>query len=144
MTLTTYDVDPETGCWIWNRMIRADGYGRLSGNLGRKLGTYSAHRAMYQQEVGPIPEGKHLHHTCSHRACVNPDHLLPISQADHNRMHAIGGSTAWLPRTPRELEDRVLELRNVKLSYKQIAEITGLHFTTVGVIIRRRAKNDRP
>lgn len=144
MSLTSYDVDENTGCWIWNRMIRADGYGRLSGHLGRKLGTYSAHRAMYEQEVGPIPDGKHLHHTCEHRSCVNPAHLQPMTQSEHNKMHAYVGGGPWRPRTEREVEDRVLELRGVDLSYKQIAAITGLHFTTVGVIIRRRAKNDRP
>jgi hypothetical protein len=38
-----------------------------------------AHRAVWEQYVGPIPEGKDLHHKCGLKHCVNPDHLEPVT-----------------------------------------------------------------
>lgn len=40
-----------------------------------------AHRAMYEQEVGPIPEGLTLDHLCRQPACMRPDHLEPVTHA---------------------------------------------------------------
>jgi hypothetical protein len=40
-----------------------------------------AHRAMYEQEVGPIPDGFTIDHLCSERACMNPAHLEAVSMA---------------------------------------------------------------
>lgn len=79
-----YAVDPDTGCWIWQRTIKAQGYGALQRD-GREL---SAHRFYYEQHVGPIPAGTHLHHLCHVRACVNPAHLEPVTAGTHVRLHA--------------------------------------------------------
>lgn len=53
------------------------GYGvvRLGGR------TLYAHRAIYEQEVGPIPDGFTIDHLCRVRACMNPAHLEPTSMA---------------------------------------------------------------
>lgn len=40
-----------------------------------------AHRAMYEQEVGPITEGLELDHLCRQTMCVNPSHLEPVTHA---------------------------------------------------------------
>lgn len=41
-----------------------------------------AHRAVYIQLRGD-PGDKDLHHRCRNKACVNPDHLEPVSRKDH-------------------------------------------------------------
>jgi hypothetical protein len=38
--------------------------------------------------VDEIPEGMQLHHRCRQIACVNPDHLTPVSDADHRAIDA--------------------------------------------------------
>src|SRR4051812_34437471 len=43
----------ETPCWIWNGAPRRGGYCRVKFQGRVQL----PHRAMYEQEVGPIPEG---------------------------------------------------------------------------------------
>jgi hypothetical protein len=63
------------GCWIWLGSNNGQGYGTISIGGKRKM----AHRAVYEDRVGEIPEGLHLDHLCRNPPCVNPDHLEPVS-----------------------------------------------------------------
>ena len=68
-------VEQRRECWVWTASIRPNGYGefRCNGRLTR------AHRFAYEQMVGPVPEGLQLDHLCRNRACVNPEHLEPVT-----------------------------------------------------------------
>jgi hypothetical protein len=64
-----------TPCWIWRWALDKDGYAR-QWNPG---GSNRAHRVFYEEHVGPIPEGMVIDHLCRECACVNPDHLEPVT-----------------------------------------------------------------
>lgn len=65
-----------TPCLVWTR-AKSKGYGHF-GKDGRD---YYAHRVMYEHKHGQVPEGKELDHLCRVRACVNPEHLEPVTRA---------------------------------------------------------------
>lgn len=48
-----------------------------------------AHVFVYETLVGPVPEGKDLNHTCEEPPCINPDHLEPLTRAEHMRLHRL-------------------------------------------------------
>jgi hypothetical protein len=75
-------VDKTPTCWLWTGTLNRHGYGQFSIPGGKHI---LAHRYAYQSLVGPIPEGRVLDHVklrgCTSPACVNPDHLEPVTQA---------------------------------------------------------------
>jgi len=81
-----------TPCWIWQLHINAGGYGMVgvggSGNLAQ------AHRVAWEKANGAVPDGLQLDHLCRHRACVRPDHLEPVTQAENSQRGASARLTA--------------------------------------------------
>lgn len=68
-------VDAAGDCWNWMGWRHA-GY----GGYYRDGRDHRAHRVAYEILVGPIPADLTLDHLCRNRACVNPDHLEPVTQ----------------------------------------------------------------
>lgn len=66
-------------CWIYAGQFNSYGYGVV--NIG--FDKFMAHRAVYETEVGEIPEGLDLDHLCRVRACVNPEHLEPVTRREN-------------------------------------------------------------
>lgn len=74
--------DAATGCWLWNRKRRKDGYGRKSIEHTREI---PAHRWVYERLVGPYADGLELDHLCNNPPCVNPAHLEPVTHSENMR-----------------------------------------------------------
>lgn len=68
-------VDKSGECWEWTASLKPNGYGSFVFE-GR---TWYAHRLAYTLARGEIPHGLQLDHLCRNRACVNPDHLEPVT-----------------------------------------------------------------
>jgi hypothetical protein len=68
------------GCWVWTGTT-SRGYGLVWQDGRRRM----AHRALYEAVVGPLPEDLKLDHLCRNKACINPDHLEPVTEAENIR-----------------------------------------------------------
>lgn len=110
-------------CWIWLGACR-NGYGVI-GLGGGRVGY--CHRLVYEAEIGPIPPGLYVLHSCDVRACVNPDHLFTGSAADNTNDMMTKGRHKNAPLTPRE----VLSLRDQAgtTSYHKLASRFGISRT---------------
>lgn len=69
---------PDT-CWLWLGARTVRGYGHLSWNGRHSL----VHRVVYEEMVGPIPEGLTIDHRCFVIDCCNPDHLEPVTMREN-------------------------------------------------------------
>lgn len=74
-------VNKTDSCWLRTARIERNGYGRFWLD-GRQRG---AHRVSYELHVGPIPAGLVIDHLCRVHACVNPQHLEPVTAAENVR-----------------------------------------------------------
>ena len=76
------DKSAKDGHWLWTGAKDHKGYGYT---LNAKRHRTQAHRAMWEFERGPIPEGYEIDHLCHTPSCVNPDHLRACTPAENQQ-----------------------------------------------------------
>lgn len=96
------------GCWLWTGAT-AKGYGKISRG-GHRGGVMYAHRASWEIQNGPIPDGMAVCHRCDTPLCVRAEHLfLGTPQENANDMKAKGRSPLGSLRTNAKLTEKAVQ-----------------------------------
>lgn len=86
------------GCRIWTSDLTNAGYGELNWKPNGVV-IRGAHRVAYTATNGPIAPGKVIDHLCRVRACVNPDHMEPVTQRENIDRSPIAGGKLNVAKT---------------------------------------------
>lgn len=84
------------GCWQWQGRLR-DGYPAL--RIGAR--ELMAHRLTLEAHLGASLGSQPAHHMCANPACINPDHLQPVT---HRENVAEMLARTYMERRIKELE----------------------------------------
>ena len=83
------------GCKVWtgtktgSKVAGVSVYGVIVADhpsLGGPGGYAQVHRVVWEQEIGPIPDGMTLDHVCENHICVNVKHLQLATRSENTRL----------------------------------------------------------
>jgi len=83
-------------CITTDKVNPVTGYGRRY----YKGKQWRAHRAAWDEEIGPIPEGISVLHHCDNKPCHNVRHLFLGTQKDNMQDMVSKGRHRYVPRKP--------------------------------------------
>jgi hypothetical protein len=87
--MPTVDIEELTDeCVLWPGKL-TEGY----GNVKRDGKTLKAHRAVWIDTHGPIPDGLVVDHICRNRACININHLRLLTREENLRIGVVHNRT---------------------------------------------------
>ena len=133
-------VEKTSDCWLFQGSTAQKGYGsfRFHGKV------YRAHRWIYEQTHGLIPEGMEVKHSCDVRNCVRPEHLTLGSHQQNmaemaERKRSARGEKVNTSKLTEEEVRAIRFLRNAHdYTMKQLATHFKVDSSTICDIVNRK------
>lgn len=145
----------EDDCWEWTASKFVAGYGQLThgDKMGEKF-TLKAHRVSYELNVGEIPDGILVCHTCDNPSCANPKHLFLGTWKDNvqdmiskGRRADTAGEKNGMSKITQEIADKIRKeylmndpdlgrYHRKSLSQAKLGEMYGISQKAVCKILR--------
>lgn len=124
--------EPYSGCWLWIGNINPNGYGKV----WIKPRHHGAHRVMWEQHNGKIPNGLWVLHRCDTPLCVNPNHLFLGTFADNLADRMCKSRTAKGERAGKSklTQAQVLQIKTEAGLHREIAARYGINENQVSRI----------
>ena len=134
------EVRGKDDCWKWKGSRAREEYGNIWG--GKRL--EKAHRVSYKINIGEIPKGMCVCHTCSNPYCVNPNHLWLGTQLDNIRYRGERGRNAIVKgkyngrsKLTREIVKRIRKLHSKNgVSITEIAKMFKVAPNTIHYVVK--------
>lgn len=95
------DVRGPRACWLWTGSVSGSGsvqHGQFTVRQDGRQYHLKAHRVVWAEQFGPIPDGMCICHTCDVPRCCNPGHLF-LGTQDDNLKDAARKGRFHRPRT---------------------------------------------
>lgn len=128
-------------CHIWTGNTDSDGYGRFG--LGRRNRSMKAHRYVYIDHFGPIPdETPIIMHSCDNPPCCNWRHLTAGTTSDNMRDKVLRNRhpKGSLAGRARLYDDQVVEIRSLYkaggVTQKELSQKFGVSRSNISSIVR--------
>ena len=124
--------DPDA-CWLWLGCLNDQGYGTFQGRI--------AHRVAWSLWCGALDSGRHLHHACRVKSCVNVAHLVPMTSSEHSKEHArLRREGISPPRQAFDSIDSIVDVESMVIEPSEWPEeaMARLQSAINGVAARKR------
>lgn len=116
-------------CIFWTKAKDTAGYG-VSWKNGKWI---RAHRKVWIETYGDIPNGLNVCHTCDNRPCINPLHLFLGTSKENSKDMVIKNRQikGVMSHFAKLSEFEVLEIRKSLLSSRKTAKLYNISKTNV-------------
>lgn len=134
-------VDDTNDCWKWLGTKDKNGYGLMY--VGHILGSGTTIRSnilSHLINIGPIPKGLFVCHTCKSKECCNPEHLELGTPRKNARDRVRDGTVLVGSNNPssklsvQDVKEICRLYFNEKYTQVKLGELFGVDYTTIGLI----------
>ena len=119
-------------CWLWNASTNGK-YG-LIRSASKPFKHLLAHRVSYELNVGDIPGGMYVMHSCDTPLCVNPKHLSIGTQAE-NMADCVQKDRQKRSQLNEVDRERIFDMYRSGALMREIAVVFGVSRPSISLIL---------